>query len=119
LLEKLNTKNTEMKNLKETIEAKTKGSDWTNELIAKEIGMSRVGFYQALEKNSLKLDKLLRLLRLFNIEPNDLFNWNVEKSNNAISEPKHEYGPIKKDTEGVSVGEVESLTSAINNLTAK
>jgi transcriptional regulator with XRE-family HTH domain len=107
-----------MKDLKGLIEKRIKEKGFTKDLISSHIGMERTGFYQALKKNNLSLEKLEKVMTILNIEPNYFFEWNNEIDLNQVNEPISEYGRKKNDIKiDTGVSEVDFLRSQVANLT--
>lgn len=93
-----------MQNLKEVVNQRIENSNWTKELISSSLSMSRTGLWQALENNSLKLEKINILFQILDIEPNMFFEWQSTRS--------VDNGNLERKNEGLDTVDVSSMENA-------
>jgi hypothetical protein len=94
-----------MKNLKEAIELQIERKGLTKELIYSSIGMTNSGFWHALKKETFSVKKFDKLLNILKIEPNYIFEWELNGENNEQK--------IKNEP----VSEVDFLRNQVKDLT--
>jgi hypothetical protein len=110
-----------MQKLKDIIDGRIAAKGYTKDLIINAIGMSRAGWYSALEKESFSLKNFKKLSDLLDIEPNKYFDWNEAIDINQVNEQQSTYLKIKNYENKVlksDTTEVEFLRSQVEQLTA-
>jgi hypothetical protein len=122
-----------MKDLKTIIDDKVNNQGFTKMQIYNELNRSASSFEYALKKMSFSLQEFETIAKFLNLEPNYFFDWTGFSTQNLVNESPIEYQNKKNEPKSGSLGEVDflrgqilelnaqirSLTSAINNLTAK
>ncbi|MCP9762655.1 hypothetical protein [Lacihabitans soyangensis] len=90
-----------MQKLKDIIDQRIAAKGYTKDLIINAIGMSRAGWYSALEKESFSLKNFKKLSDLLDIEPNKYFEYGSEIDIYQLKEPEIPYRKVKNYTNEV------------------